>query len=234
MFSDHLFAMRNSSTVAAALQISYDQFLDLVEAGTVEQVNMNDDQIQITLNSDVDLEKVWKILGTEELPEAIQGGENFQLGNIVFYTGRVNDQSMVSILRENNVRIYEGVPEQASIFSVIISFVLPMVIMYLFYLMIIRMFMKRMGDGEGGIMGGLTGGIGKSKAKVYIAEKSTGVTFQDVAGQDEENNDCATNDGGTWLYHEYAGGRTVLAHKGRTAFPDYHVIGWSCRRACSV
>lgn len=241
-FLMNLFAMRHSST--AALQISYDQFLDLVEAGTVEQVNMDDDQIQITLNSDVDQEKVRKILGTEELPEAIQGGKNFQLGNIVFYTGRVNDQSMVSILRENNVRIYEEVPEQASIFSIIVSSLLPMVIMYLFYFMIIRMLMKRMSDGEGGIMGGLTGGIGKSKAKVYSVEKSTGVTFQDVAGQDEAKESLeemvdylknperyraigAQQPKGALLVGPPGTGKTLLAKAvaGEAGVPFYHLTG---------
>jgi len=66
------------------------------------------------------------------------------------------------------------------------SWIFPIIIMYVIYFLLIRSLTKRMGGGEGG-MGGMGGmmNVGKTKAKVYNMEKNTGITFGDVAGQDE-------------------------------------------------
>jgi len=178
----NLFTMHKSST--SAMQISYDQFLDLVEAGAVSQVYMNDDQIQIFLQEDIEVNDVANLLGADELPEGIQDTVALLPKTVTFYTGRANDLELVSVLRASNVRIYEEIPEQTSVFSAIASWILPMAIMYIIYFVVVRMMMKHMGGGEGGFMGGISG-IGKSKAKVYSVEQSTGVTFRDVAGQEE-------------------------------------------------
>ncbi len=241
-FVINLFSARRSST--AELQISYDQFLDLVEAGMVEQVYMNDDQIQITLVAGTEEADVVQILGGEELPEGIQEQSFAPFQSVVFYTGRVDDPSLVATLRENDVRIYEEVPQQTSAFSAIASWLVPIAIMYLIYFLFMRMLMKRMGGGEGGLMGGLTGGVGKSKAKVYNVEKSTGVTFRDVAGQDEakesleEMVDYLKNPGkykaigaqqpkGALLVGPPGTGKTLLAKAvaGEAGVPFYHLTG---------
>lgn len=242
-FLMNLFVMYNAST--ASLQISYDQFLDLAEAGVVAQVHMDDEQIQIILCDDVGTNEVAKILGAEELPEGVRMPEETSaFETVIFYTGRVNDTELVSVLRENKVRIYEEIPEKTSVFSAIASWLVPVAIMYLLYFFLMRTMMKRMGDGEGGLMGGLTGGIGKSKAKVYSVEKSTGVIFQDVAGQNEAKDSLeemvdylknphkyqqigAKQPKGALLVGPPGTGKTLLAKAvaGEAGVPFYHLTG---------
>ncbi len=92
-----------------------------------------------------------------------------------YYTGMVSDDELVPLLKEHNVEIYGYIPDNTSTWVYnILSFVLPLVLLWV----LLGFIMKRMGGG-GGMMG-----VGKSNAKVYV-EKSTGVTFKDVAGQDE-------------------------------------------------
>ncbi len=88
------------------------------------------------------------------------------------------------VLDENGVIYTDRNPQEMNpILSFLLSWVLPIVIMYLLFSLLMGALAKKMGGGSGGGFGGM-GGIGKSKAKVYM-EKSTGVTFDDVAGQDE-------------------------------------------------
>lgn len=177
---------RGSMAAHGHIQISYDQFLDLVESGIVGYVYMDSDQIQIDLQEGTSEETVVEILGAEEAWEDLPAVSSMPFQTITFYTGRIDDPDLVGTLRENGVQFSQEIPEQTSVFSAIASWIVPVVIMYLIYFLFMRAFMKRMGsDAGGGILGGMTGGIGKSKAKVYSVEESTGVTFQDVAGQDE-------------------------------------------------
>ena len=167
------------------IEISYDQFLDLVEGGVAGQVYMDSDQLQLLLRDGVEEADVAAILGTDENWEDVPEVKTLPFRTVTFYTGRVDDPNLVSVLRENDVQFSQEIPEQTSVFSAIASWLVPIAIMYLVYFLLMRALMKRMGSDAGGIMGGMTGGIGKSKAKVYSVEKSTGVTFHDVAGQDE-------------------------------------------------
>ncbi|MBO5303811.1 MAG: ATP-dependent zinc metalloprotease FtsH [Lachnospiraceae bacterium] len=92
-----------------------------------------------------------------------------------YYTGMVDDYELLPLLKKHNVEIFGYIPDNTSTWIYnILSFVLPLVIIW----GLMGFLMKRMGGG-GGMMG-----VGKSNAKVYV-EKSTGVTFKDVAGQDE-------------------------------------------------
>ncbi|MBO5371724.1 MAG: ATP-dependent zinc metalloprotease FtsH [Lachnospiraceae bacterium] len=92
-----------------------------------------------------------------------------------YYTGMVDDYELLSLLKEKDVEVYGYIPDNTSaVIYNVLSFILPLVIIW----MLMGFLMKRMGGG-GGMMG-----VGKSNAKVYV-EKSTGVTFKDVAGQDE-------------------------------------------------
>ncbi|MBP3314092.1 MAG: ATP-dependent zinc metalloprotease FtsH [Oscillospiraceae bacterium] len=92
-----------------------------------------------------------------------------------------------NILDENDVAYTNLNPQEMNpILSFLLSWILPVVVMYLLFTLLMNVLAKKMGGGSGGGFGGMggMGGIGKSKAKVYM-EKSTGVTFDDVAGQDE-------------------------------------------------
>ena len=98
----------------------------------------------------------------------------------LYYTGyipNVSNDDLKDRLDAQGVAYNTEIVEQASpIVTFIVTWLLPIIIMYALFSLLMRSMSKRMGGG--------IGGIGESKAKVYM-EKSTGVTFADVAGQDE-------------------------------------------------
>ena len=101
----------------------------------------------------------------------------------LYYTGyipNVSNDELKDRLDAQGVEYNTEIVEQASpIVTFVVTWLLPVIIMYALLSLLMRSLSKKMGGGIGGI-----GGIGESKAKVYM-EKSTGVTFADVAGQDE-------------------------------------------------
>ena len=98
----------------------------------------------------------------------------------LYYTGyipNVSNDDLKDRLDAQGVEYNTEIVEQASpIVTFVVTWLLPVIIMYALFSFLMRGMTKRMGGG--------IGGIGESKAKVYM-EKSTGVTFADVAGQDE-------------------------------------------------
>jgi len=103
-------------------------------------------------------------------------------GKFQLYTKALNDDQLISRMLAHNVDF--GSPYTAPIspiLEMLISYILPFAIMMLLLSLVFRIMAKR-GGGMGGIGG--VGSVGKANAKVYM-EKSTGVTFRDVAGQDE-------------------------------------------------
>ena len=137
-------------TQMTAREISYTEFLQMVDEGKVESVELTSQQIDITPKK------------SEE-----------ELVPITYYTGYVGDEELVPTLKEAGVTIKGEIPDNTAgwIYN-IVSFLLPLVILWV----LMGFLMRRMG---GGAMG-----VGKNTAKVYV-EKKTGVTFKDVAGQDE-------------------------------------------------
>ena len=97
-----------------------------------------------------------------------------QFGNkSKYYTGYINDPNLISRLEENDVA-FDNPPNTSSpIISFVVEWVLPIAFFYLMISLLMRSMMKRMG-----------GGFGKSNAKMYV-EKETGITFADVAGEEE-------------------------------------------------
>lgn len=95
------------------------------------------------------------------------------LVKMTYYTGFIKDENLLDLLNKHNVEIDGYIPNNTStwVFN-ILSIVLPLIIIWIIFGAV----MKKAG---GGMMG-----VGKSNAKVYV-EKTTGVTFKDVAGQDE-------------------------------------------------
>ena len=188
-------------------EITYDQFLTMVDEGDVEKVSLNSDRIYITLTSDARREMLEKsgLLGSagsifEQLQEQLQaqtGGQNADSQNADdaagdgsggrenvrqvehdpdYYTGYVNDYNLVQTLKDAGVEFASQPADTLGqmLLELFLTLILPIGLMaaMLVYLM------RRMSKG-GGMMG-----IGKSNAKMYM-EKETGVTFQDVAGEDE-------------------------------------------------
>ncbi|TGY96025.1 ATP-dependent zinc metalloprotease FtsH [Petralouisia muris] len=132
-------------------EITYSEFIDMVEKDKVESVTFTSSRINIT-------------------PK----GEN-KLYRINYYTAELNDESLLPLLKEHGVKFGGTVEDVSSVIMWnMLSYILPLVLVWvLLYFLIFRKM------GSGGMMG-----VGKTTAKVYV-EKSTGVTFKDVAGQDE-------------------------------------------------
>ncbi len=153
-------------------KISYSTFLDLVESDQVQEVNIDGDRIYITLTDESDF------MGEDG--ETNSAAEYYykttgQKLDIKYYTPylTIGVNSLEQTLREHNVKINAELSSStASIIYNLASIIVPLIILWLLFAFL----MRRMG---GGSMG-----VGKSNAKVYV-EKSTGVTFKDVAGQDE-------------------------------------------------
>lgn len=147
--------INNAITKATYKETPYNEFYTKLKNSEVDTVSYKDSTIQYTLKS-----------------EASEGAFTFKH---IYYTGQVPDYDLVPLLKEKGVTINGYIPNNSgSIVSFLLTWVLPIV----FVLILMSMMSRRMGSG-GGIMG-----VGKSTAKVY-EQKETGVTFKDVAGQDE-------------------------------------------------
>ena len=144
---------------ATTKEISYNEFIEMVENDEVEKVRFEDEKIIIT-RYDQDEESYFGVsYWTGILPESIE------------------DADLVSLLDKHNVEYSTKVSDkQSSIVTFLIEFVLPILIVWA----IMGLFMRKISGGAGGIMG-----VGKSNAKVYNKEEKTGITFGDVAGQEE-------------------------------------------------
>ncbi|MGB8454183.1 MAG: ATP-dependent zinc metalloprotease FtsH [Anaerocolumna sp.] len=99
------------------------------------------------------------------------------LYDISYYTGVMNDPELTDRLLKAKVTIKPQINDsRTTIFDIIVVWILPFVLIYLVMWFLFKMISKS--------GGGMMGGVGKSNAKVYV-EKETGVTFKDVAGQEE-------------------------------------------------
>ncbi|MBR4342156.1 MAG: ATP-dependent zinc metalloprotease FtsH [Lachnospiraceae bacterium] len=93
-----------------------------------------------------------------------------------YYTGGVYDPDLVNRLREKNVVFSEEIVDSSTtLIDIFLAYILPFIIIYGLMFFLFRGLSK-----GGGIMG-----VGKSNAKIYNVEKETGITFKDVAGEDE-------------------------------------------------
>lgn len=158
-------------------QIPYNQFLELVRSGNVKEVEIGESEIAVALKTNIDQAAVEKILypdGKDEWQMVPQGGATLTVGI-------VPDLNLTQFLDENGVKFFKPIVYNSPILSFISTWVIPFLLIYLVYSLIMRTMMKKMGGGAGGGMFS----VGKSKAKEYNVEKNTGVTFADVAGQDE-------------------------------------------------
>ncbi len=156
-------------------EISYDKFLELVDDKKVEEVTIDTSRIYITLKDDTQKEGEKESPGGSTSQESDSGRRERQK-DPDYYTGVVNDEGLTERLEEAGVTFSAKIPDTLSsmLFELFITLVLPILMLVVLF----NFLMRRVSKG-GGMMG-----IGKSNAKVYV-EKETGVTFQDVAGQDE-------------------------------------------------
>ncbi|CUX28742.1 ATP-dependent zinc metalloprotease FtsH [Clostridium sp. C105KSO13] len=153
-------------------EISYSKFLQMVDDKEVDKVTIDSTKIYITLT---DKARAAEKKGTAtDLVAQIEQRTGEKEPD--YYTGVVKDDTLSDRLYKAGVEYEQKIPDTASsmIFEIFVTVILPIIML----LVLFNFLMKRMSKG-GGMMG-----IGKSNAKVYV-EKETGVTFQDVAGQDE-------------------------------------------------
>ena len=151
-------------------EITYTEFLNLVEEDKVEEVKFKDDVINITLKEGetygLSEEKAEKL---NQLYESAGQPQQTKL-----YTAYIRDDELLPLLKKHDIDIDGTIADStAAIVYNILSFILPLVLLWV----LLGFFMKKMG---GGPMG-----VGKSNAKLYNMERATGITFKDVAGQDE-------------------------------------------------
>lgn len=140
-------------------EITYSRFLKMVEEDKVESVEIGSSEIKITPKEEKKDTKVNNGLTTIKK---------------TYYTGIVENPDLLKTLEKHDVNIKGTIPDNTSVWIYnILSFVIPLVLVWV----LLGFLMRRMGGG--GVMG-----VGKSNAKVYV-EKQTGVTFKDVAGEDE-------------------------------------------------
>ncbi|MEQ2456492.1 ATP-dependent zinc metalloprotease FtsH [Flavonifractor hominis] len=175
---------------ANSVEITYGQFRQLVEEDKVESVVMDSSKYTITLKdgATLDSESTTQSQTTAEpqasAPQSTLGLPPLEDLNgeqaVTYYCAPLTSDipQLITLLEEHGVTQYgPKYQEQLNpIISLLITWVLPMVIMVVLFSFLFR--------GMAGKMGGGLGNLGKSNAKVYV-EKKTGVTFKDVAGQDE-------------------------------------------------
>lgn len=147
---------------ATSKEISYDEFIDMVEEGKVKEVELGSEKITIIPKESEEPENLRDVL--------------FSKYKVTYYTGALEDPTLNARLYTAGVRYYSEIPDTASalFWNFLLTVILPFGAIFLF----MSFMMKKVSKG-GGLMG-----IGKSNAKMYV-EKQTGVTFKDVAGQDE-------------------------------------------------
>lgn len=168
-------------------EIEYSKFLELVEKGYISNAQLSEDAIQMTIAESADLTKVVEIVFPDDQEgNGINNRNELEIGSQLS-TVRAEDPDLVERLTENKVEFsQERTSNGISPFFIFIAmWIIPTLIMYLIYYFGIRKLRKSQGDSSSG--GGLGGifGIGKSKAKEYSLEKNTGISFDDVAGQNE-------------------------------------------------
>ena len=146
----------SKASSANSKETSYTEFLTELEKGNVATIEYNNYQIDYTLVTDKNAKK-----------------------EVTYFTGYISDPELITSLKTmvtsegKRVDVTAKIPDDTNDWIMsIVGFALPLVMLWI----LLGFFMKKMGNGAMG--------VGKSNAKVYV-EKSTGVSFKDVAGQDE-------------------------------------------------
>lgn len=143
-------------------EVYYSEFIERLEAGELEKVEISSERVTYTLKKTEEQGQTQLFPGTQK----------------TYYAIRIEDMDTVTarVLEQGDVEI-GGISTSGTdtLVNILITVVLPLVLMWI----LLGFLFRRMGSGAGGPMG-----VGKSNAKVYV-QKETGVTFKDVAGEDE-------------------------------------------------
>ncbi|MDD6237966.1 MAG: ATP-dependent metallopeptidase FtsH/Yme1/Tma family protein, partial [Oscillospiraceae bacterium] len=137
------------------IEVHYNEFKQMLDEDQIAEAEIQSDRILLT---------------TKEEEEKSEDQR------VYYYTGLLSDDELLPLLDEHGVEYYRQVVDEVSpIIQILLTYVLPFVLIYFLFTFLMRNVGSKMGGGMS---------IGQSKAKVYM-EKETGVTFADVAGQDE-------------------------------------------------
>ena len=161
----------NLTKRASSHEIPYSQLIDLIQEDQVAELKIEKGVLYAT--------PVDGYVYTEEAADKNKEPKSYTQSEktpLILYTTALNDASLLPLLEEHNVKYTSPVQTQMSpILEFMIAYILPVIVMVALFMLVMRIMAKN---------GGGIGSVGKSNAKVYM-EKSTGVTFKDVAGQDE-------------------------------------------------
>ena len=157
-----------------SFEVPYSEMMDLVEQDQIKEIQLKDGVLYAT--------PVDGYTYTEKTDNKYREPKTYtqsEKSKLTLYTTYLTDTRLLPLLDEHNVEYSSPVKSSWSVLGdILVMYILPMVLMIGLVLLVMRIVSKN-GGGIGGI-----GSVGKSNAKVYM-EKQTGVTFKDVAGQDE-------------------------------------------------
>lgn len=164
-------------------EISYSEFLTMLDENKVDEVILQSEQIVIYEKYDESqpittpkTTEFMKMMGIDTDAVIEQAKEN---SRNVYYTGYIPDDRLLEDLDSHGVKYSTPIQHNSPVLDFFLTWILPLVVIYLLFFILTRSMSKKIGGG-GGIMG-----IGQSNAKMYNVENATGVTFADVAGQEE-------------------------------------------------
>ena len=161
----------NAAHNSTSFEVDFSALADLVREDKIARVEFEDGKIYAV--------PIDGYVYTDESGKEPKTYTNSEKTKVILYTTHINSSSFYALLDEHHVAYTAPVVEQMSpILQFMISYILPTILMLGAFMLVMRL-LSRSSGGIGGI-----GNVGKSNAKVYM-EKQTGVTFKDVAGQDE-------------------------------------------------
>lgn len=166
----------NAANKSTSHEIKYSDMISMIEKDQVKEVLFKDSTIYVTpVDGYVFTEEVTSGSKTETKTYTQSKDSGLTL-----YTVYLSNADLLPLLEEHNVA-YTGFykAEMSPFLMIMIQYILPTIFIVGAFMLVMRLMSKSGGGGFGGI-----GSVGKANAKVYM-EKSTGVTFKDVAGQDE-------------------------------------------------
>lgn len=175
-------------------EITYNEFITMLNNNEIDEVEIKSDRLIIYGKVDESSEEVKKLESAgkmagnismrlfgrrdeESSREAVEAAKK-ELRN-VYYTGYISDDRLLKMLDEKGVTYARSLEGSSGMLEFFLWNILPLIIIFGLIFFFTRSLSKKMGGG-GGIMG-----IGQSNAKMYNMENKTGVTFADVAGQEE-------------------------------------------------
>ncbi len=163
-------------------EITYDQFLGMLNDDKVDEVVIDSDRLiiyekspEIKSAASDDTNALLKMFGVDVKEAEKRAMEE---NRKVYFTGYLDDDRLFNLLDEHGVKYSRPIVYRNPVIDFFLAWIFPPLIICLVFFLLTRSLSKRMGGG--GIMG-----IGQSNAKMYNMENKTGITFNDVAGQEE-------------------------------------------------